>query len=100
MGEGDRVIDSSPTYLPRTRGAREGNVLTVFGSVAVGAMFLFYWLEHRSPWFILLFAIACAASSAYGFLIESYPFGVIEALWALVALQRFSSQHRWGRLEP
>lgn len=64
-------------------------MLTVFGSVAVGAMFLFYWLERRSPWFVLLFAAACAASSSYGFLIKSYPFGIIDGLWTLVALRRY-----------
>lgn len=69
-------------------------MLTVFGSLAVGAMFIFYWLEHRSSWFVLLFALACAMSSAYGFLINSYPFGVIEGLWALVALRRFSTARR------
>ena len=65
-------------------------MLTLFGNIAVGSMFLFYWMERRSKWFVLLFAIGCAASASYGFLIRSYPFGVIESAWALVALQRFS----------
>ena len=38
---------------------------------------------------MLAFAGACVASSANGFLIKSYPFGIIEAAWALVALQHF-----------
>jgi len=52
-------------------------------------MFLAYALEKRHPAFIALFAIACALSSAYGFLICSLPFGAVEALWGVVALQRF-----------
>jgi hypothetical protein len=64
-------------------------MLTVFGSLAVGTMFVSYWLENRSAKFVALFALGCAASSVYGFLIQSYPFGAIEAAWTLVALWRF-----------
>ncbi len=63
--------------------------LTVFGFAAVGSMFTTYWLEDRSPWFVLAFALACAASAVYGFLAGTLPFGIVEMLWALVALQRF-----------
>lgn len=63
--------------------------LTIFGAGAVGAMFTTYWLEDRSPWFVLVFAAACAASSTYGFLAGTLPFGVVEALWTAVAVQRF-----------
>ena len=42
--------------------------LTVFGALAVTAMLVFYALEPRSPVFVLAFALACLASSAYGFL--------------------------------
>jgi hypothetical protein len=63
--------------------------LTLFGLLAVGAMLLFYALEHRSPWFVLAFAGACVAASAYGFLQGAWPFGVVEAIWALVALWRW-----------
>ena len=64
-------------------------MLTVFGSTAVGIMFLSYWLEPRSTWFILVFSGGCAATSLYSALAGIYPVAVIEALWALVALQRF-----------
>ncbi|MBI5288682.1 MAG: hypothetical protein HY873_06885 [Chloroflexi bacterium] len=63
--------------------------LTLFGFAAVGSMFATYWLEDRSPWFVLVFAMACAASAAYGFLAGTIPFGIVESLWALVAVQRF-----------
>jgi hypothetical protein len=52
-------------------------------------MGLTYALEKRHRAFIALFAIACALSSAYAFLIGSLPFGAVEALWSVVALQRF-----------
>ena len=41
---------------------------------------LAYALEQRHRAFIALFALACALSSAYGFLIGSVPFGAVEAL--------------------
>ena len=42
--------------------------LTAFGLSAVTAMLLCYTLEHRCPWFVVGFAIACAMGWAYGFL--------------------------------
>lgn len=63
--------------------------LTVFGLFAVTAMLVTYALEERSPWFILAFAIACILASAYGFLQGAWPFGAVEAVWALVALRRW-----------
>jgi len=55
------------------------------------AMLVCYALEHRSHWFILAFAVACALGSIYGFLQGAWPFGLVEAVWAVVALRR------WGR---
>ena len=63
--------------------------LTGFGLFAVTAMLLFYALEHKSPWYILGFAAVCALGSIYGFLQGAWPFGVVEAIWALVALRRW-----------
>jgi hypothetical protein len=64
--------------------------LTLFGFTAVGTMFATYWLEDRSPWFVLVFAVACAASAMYGYLAGALPFAIVESAWALVALQRFA----------
>ena len=64
-------------------------MLTAFGSVAVAIMLLSYWLEPRSKWMVLVFALASAATSVYSGLEEVYPITVIEALWSGVALQRF-----------
>jgi hypothetical protein len=67
------------------------DALTLFGLLAVSAMLVFYALEDRSPSFILAFAAACLAASAYGFLQGAWPFGVVEAIWAGVAA------HRWRK---
>jgi hypothetical protein len=64
--------------------------LTLFGLFAVTAMLVCYALEHRSHWFILAFAVACALGSIYGFLQSAWPFGLVEAVWAIVALRRWS----------
>ena len=66
-------------------------MLTAFGSVAVSIMLLSYWLEPRSRWFILVFALASAATAAYSGLAAVYPIMVIETLWAGVALRRFNN---------
>ena len=63
------------------------DALTFFGLFAVTAMLVFYALEDRSAWFILAFAVACALGSVYGFLQGAWPFGVVEASWAAVALR-------------
>jgi hypothetical protein len=63
--------------------------LTLFGLFAVTMMLVCYALEQRSPWFVLAFAGACALGSAYGFLQGAWPFGVIEAIWAAVAIRRW-----------
>jgi len=63
--------------------------LTLFGLFAVSGMLLTYALERRSPWFILAFALFCALGSAYGFLQGAWPFGLVEAIWSLVALRRW-----------
>jgi hypothetical protein len=64
-------------------------MLTLFGAVAVTVMMMSYALERRSARWILIFAGACAASSAYGWLAGTWPFGVVEGVWALVALRRW-----------
>jgi hypothetical protein len=68
--------------------------LTLFGLFAVTAMLVCYVLEDYSHWFVLGFATACAAASAYGFLQGAWPFGIVEAIWCLVALNRWQKR-RW-----
>jgi hypothetical protein len=71
------------------------DTITAFGLFSVTAMLAFYALEDRSPWFVLAFAGACVLASVYGFLQGSWPFGIIEAVWAAVAAQRW--RNRSGR---
>jgi hypothetical protein len=64
-------------------------MLTLFGVAALTFMMLMYALERRGPRFILAFAAGCGLASLYGFLSGAWPFGVVEAIWAGVAVQRF-----------
>jgi hypothetical protein len=64
-------------------------MLTAFGAVAVTLMMVLYALERRDPRYTLGFACACLLSSAYGFLIGAWPFGVVEVIWSGVALKRY-----------
>ena len=68
------------------------DVLTEFGLFTVSAMLICYALEDRSRWFILAFAGSCALGSVYGFLQGAWPFGLIEAIWSVVALHRWSKR--------
>jgi hypothetical protein len=69
-------------------------VLTAFGAVAVTFMMLMYALERRGPGFVAAFAVGCALSSSYGFLAGTWPFGVVEAIWSLIALRRYLDLRR------
>jgi hypothetical protein len=69
-------------------------VLTAFGACAVTFMMLMYALERRGRVFILAFACGCVLSSLYGFLAGTWPFGAVEAIWAVIALNRYRSQER------
>lgn len=71
--------------------------LTLFGLAAVTAMLLFYAFEDASPWFVLGFAISCALASIYGFLQGAWPFGVVEAIWTLIALKRWQKRRLAGK---
>jgi hypothetical protein len=74
--------------------------LTIFGITALTFMMVMYTLERRGPVFILAFACGCGLSSAYGFMSGVWPFGVVEAIWALAALYRFRATTRLSALGP
>jgi hypothetical protein len=74
-------------------------VLTAYGVVVITFMMLMYALEHRGPRFVLAFALGCALSSSYGFLSGAWPFGIVEAIWSVVALRRFATTKRRLRHE-
>jgi len=73
-------------------------MLTAFGVSALAFMMVMYALEDRHDGFVLAFACGCGLASAYGFVSGAWPFGVVEAIWALVALRRFAV--RSGRPFP
>ena len=68
------------------------DLLTLFGLFAVTAMVVCYALEARSRWFVLAFAGACVLGSAYGFLQGAWPFGVVELIWAAIAVRRWAAR--------
>jgi len=74
-------------------------MLTIFGVIAVTIMFLSYWAEERSRWFVLFFAVGSGMTSLYSGLEEVYPITVIEGLWALVALQRFVKRRQREKIQ-
>lgn len=79
---------------PNSESGLKMDALTWFGLFAVTAMLVCYAFEDRSRWYVLAFAGACALGSVYGFLQGAWPFGVVEAIWAVVALRR------WHGLRP
>jgi hypothetical protein len=69
-------------------------MVTLFGVTALTFMMLMYALERRGPAFVLAFACGCLLSSAYGFLAGAWPFGVVEAIWAVIAMRKYRSIQR------
>lgn len=74
-------------------------LLTVFGATVLTFMMVMYALERRHSGFILAFAGGCALSSVYGFLAGTWPFGVVEAIWTVIALQRYRTGRPASRFE-
>ena len=64
------------------------NAVTIYGVIALSFMMLMYALETRGRRFVELFALGCVLSSIYGFASGAWPFGVVEAIWSLIAVRR------------
>jgi hypothetical protein len=71
-------------------------MITVYGVLALTFMMVMYALEKRDSRYILGFAIGCALSSGYGFASGAWPFGVVEAIWAVIAFSRYRAVVRTG----
>jgi hypothetical protein len=71
-------------------------LLTAYGVLALTFMMVMYALEGRGRQFVLLFALGCLLSSIYGFLANAWPFGVIEAIWCVLALRRYAGSASQG----
>jgi hypothetical protein len=67
-------------------------VITVFGVLALTFMMFMYAFENRGPAFVAAFAVGCALSSVYGFMSGAWPFGVVEAIWSVVAVRRYRAE--------
>jgi hypothetical protein len=67
-------------------------MLTVFGVLSASAMVIAYALENQSPMWIGVFAAACLSTAVYGVLTEAWIFAILEALWSMIAMQRFVSR--------
>jgi hypothetical protein len=67
-------------------------MLTLFGVAAVSFMVVMYALEPRHRGYTAGFACGCALSSTYGFLAGVWPFGVVEAIWTVVAIRRYRNR--------
>ncbi len=66
------------------------NALEVFGLLSLSAGLVFYALERKHRGAVLGFAVACLGGSVYGFLLPGgWPFGAVEAVWAVVAFVRW-----------
>ena len=72
-------------------------VLTLYGAGALTFMMLMYALEARGRAFVLAFALGCLLSSGYGFLSGAWPFGIVELIWAAVAVHRFRLRNGQGQ---
>lgn len=64
-------------------------MVTAFGILALTFMMTMYALEGRGDAYIVAFAMGCALSSLYGFASGAWPFGVVEAVWCVIALRRY-----------
>jgi hypothetical protein len=65
------------------------SAVTVYGVVVLVFMMAMYTLEGRHRRYIAAFALGCALSASYGFASGTWPFGVVEAVWCLIALRRY-----------
>jgi hypothetical protein len=74
--------------------------VTLYGVVAVTFMMTMYALERRGRGYVLAFAFGCLWSSTYGFLSGAWPFGVAEAIWAVIALRRYLGLAGAARVQP
>lgn len=63
--------------------------ITMFGVISLTFMMVMYALERRHFNFVLAFALGCLLSSVYGFVSGAWPFGVVEFVWAGIAVRRY-----------
>jgi hypothetical protein len=64
-------------------------LFSTLGLFAVTTMLICYALKDRSAAFVLAFVGACALGSIYGFMQGAWPFGLVEAIRAVIAVRRW-----------
>lgn len=74
------------------------STLNILGAADLAVMMVFYALEPKSRTYTLLFGLTCIGSSTYGFLSGTWPFGVIEAVWTVIALRKFVKLKKENRM--
>jgi hypothetical protein len=74
--------------------------MTIFGVVALTFMMTMYALESRHHRYLLGFVLGCLLSSVYGFVSGAWPFGVVEAVWAVIALRRYRVRTNMASASP
>ena len=66
-------------------------LLTIYDASVVTRMMIFYALGQKSSWFALAFGMSYIGSAIYGFLAGTWPFGIVESIWSLVAFRKWYS---------
>ena len=69
-------------------------LLNASGLITVTLMLAFYVLEEPNNVYVLAFAGACALGSGYEFAQGAWPFALIEAVWAFVAVRLWKNLGR------
>ena len=64
-------------------------ILTAYGAFVVALMVIFYALESKDRIYTFLFGLSCLASALYGFLAGTWPFGIAEIIWGIVAFRKW-----------
>ncbi len=65
------------------------SALNVFGAATVSVMMLAYAAEGRGSTYTMIFGVSSLGASAYGWLSGTWPFGVIEFVWALISFNKW-----------
>ncbi len=68
--------------------------ITLFGLLCLTSTVIFDSLEKRNRWFVLLFGLGCVGASYYGFVTGSWPFGLVEGIWAAIKFVHFYTDPR------
>jgi hypothetical protein len=65
------------------------DALTLFGLASLTAMLIFYALRIAAPGISWPLRAHARCGSGYGFMQGAWPFGVVEAIWSVIAIRRW-----------